>query len=192
MKTRTRIAAAGSILVAAAAMFAATGFDAAPVTVSPKQTTKINSGILDIAVRNGNTEWRQNLKALAPGDSHIAHIALINVGDAPLGHLKIHADGRGKIVSGPTPAQVSLRACTVPFRNDTCPKPPVNLTDNIVGSTAETDIHLEQGERLYLRVVTSLPKAADNTYQGATGVLDYDFTGTQATQQEAPKPRSQG
>lgn len=188
--TRIRAVAVGVAAAATIGVLSQTGgLFAKPVTISQTQHAKIDTGILDIALRDGDTYWRQHLKNIAAGDAVITNVALVNVGDAPLGHLEIAATGTGKLLTGKTPATVSLTTCAVPFRSGKCASGLNKLTGNIVGQRAGTDLHLNQGERIYLQVRAYLPRSADNSYQKASGVLDYVFTGTQALLEQAPKPQ---
>jgi hypothetical protein len=185
----TVLAVGGAVAVAGLGTFGS-------FTSTTSASTTVSSGTVQIALGAAGTAANRLTVAangLVPGDVVERAVDLSVSGDQDLAGVSLG-------VSAPTSSvldtdavnglQLTVESCgsawteggTAPAYVYSCPGGATTLVGPrpVVGAAmALAGVGVTAGSTNHLRVTLSLPTSADNTFQGQTSVLSFDFTGVQ-------------
>ena len=196
-KSSGKVLASVALLAAAAGVAGLGTFGSFTSTTSASQS--VGSGTVTIALGSTAATNRLNVAAsgLVPGDTVERAVNLTKSGNQDLSAVTLTTSApttSSKLDTDATNGlQMIIESCssawteagTAPAYTYTCSgtTKTVLATRAIVGANqALSNLQsLGSGKTDYLRVKLTLPAAADNTFQGLSSVVNYDFTGTQRT-----------
>ncbi|HEY8699470.1 MAG TPA: TasA family protein [Arthrobacter sp.] len=194
MKTTSGKILASVALVGTAAAVAGMGtYGAFTSTTSASQSVTTGTVTIDLGTGASNT-LAVAVTGLLPGDSVEKFATLTNTGNSALNNITLTAS-----TSSPTlltsdtskGLQLTIESCPTAWTvvaggADTCSgtvttvlaKSPVIGANKALAGLAS----LASSGADNLKVTTTLPTTADNTFQGLTSTIDFAFTGTQRTE----------
>ncbi len=196
-KSSGKVLASVALLAAAAGVAGLGTFGSFTSTTSASQS--VGSGTVTIALGSTAATNRLNVAAsgLVPGDTVERAVNLTNSGNQDLSAVTLTTSApttSSKLDTDATNGlQMIIESCsnawteagTAPAYTYTCSgtTKTVLATRAIVGANQALSNLQSLGSTKtdYLRVKLTLPAAADNTFQGLSSVVNYDFTGTQRT-----------
>jgi spore coat-associated protein N len=189
-----KVAMTGAIVVAATGVVGGTY---ATWTSSASQAQSISSGTVTIALgATGAATNRLNIaaSAIAPGDTIRRSVDLTNTGTLALSAVTLTTTASPSSLldtDATNGLQMTIQACSVAWTESgtspafgyTCSgttSTPVASRAVIGSNLALGSLNaLAAGGTDHLQVVLTLPTLADNTFQGKTSTITYQFTGTQ-------------
>lgn len=191
MKTTSGKILASVALVGTAAAVAGMGTYGAFVG-STSASQDVEAGTVVIALGDGTANTLNvPVVGLLPGDSVEKIATLSNSGSALNAvTLTVSTTAPSVLTTNLTDGlQLTIESCSVPWTPaagaDTCggTKATVLAKGSIIGANkALANLSaLAAGSADLLKVTTSLPATADNTFQGASTTIAFDFTATQRT-----------
>jgi predicted ribosomally synthesized peptide with SipW-like signal peptide len=196
-KSSGKVLASVALLAAAAGVAGLGTFGSFTSTTSASQS--VGSGTVTIALGTTAATNRLNVAAsgLVPGDTVERAVNLTNSGNQDLSTVTLTTSApttSSKLDTDATNGlQMIIESCsnawteagTAPAYTYTCSgtTKTVLATRAIVGAnqTLSNLQSLGSTKTDFLRVKLTLPAAADNSFQGLSSVVNYDFTGTQRT-----------
>lgn len=195
MKTTTGKILASVALVGTAAAVAGMGtYGAFTSTTSASQVTTAGTTVIALGSGAANT-LNVPVAGLLPGDKVEKLVTLSNTGNSDLNAVTLttSAGATGSLLTT-DPAnglQLTIENCTSAWAGTaapyTCPagstKTTVLAATPIIGAnTALANLTaVTAGKTDNLKVTTSFPSSAPNTFQGLSSTIGFDFTGTQRT-----------
>ncbi|MGO4235793.1 TasA family protein [Pseudarthrobacter sp. YAF2] len=195
LKTTTGKIIASAALVGTAAAVAGMGtYGAFTSTTSASQA--VASGNVTIALAGpGATNTLNNpVTDMLPGDKVERLATLANTGTSDLNNVTLSTAATGTptalTIDGAKGLQLSIENCTTPWAGSagayTCggTKTVVLASAPIITGTAKTltlPTALTAGNTDNLKVITSLPDTADNSFKNLNSTVDFTFTATQRT-----------
>lgn len=194
MKTTSGKILASVALVGTAAAVAGMGtYGAFTSTTSASQAVTAGTVVIDLGAGASNT-LAVPVTGLLPGDSVEKFATLTNSGSSALNNITLTASTTSPtfLTSDTTKGlQLTIESCStawtvVAAAADTCSgttttvlaKSPVIGANKVLAELASVAASGADN----LKVTTSLPPTADNTFQGLTSTIDFAFTGTQRTE----------
>lgn len=194
--TRKQRLTLGVGAVGAAALLAMGGVFAAFTGTVSAGPQSIGTGsltlALDPAAGSSLAQYTATITDVVPGDVHNRFVTLRNSSatvNVASGTLTVtDAPGTTLLGTGANGLTIRVDRCSVAWTlpAGTCGGTTTTVvtqqTLNALGTAkAITGLTMAPGDSWYLRVTTSLPSAADNTYKGLTEVLTYKFDATAAS-----------
>jgi predicted ribosomally synthesized peptide with SipW-like signal peptide len=192
IKTTSGKILASVALVGTAAAVAGMGtYGAFTATTSASQA--VTAGTVVIALGSGAANTLNvPVAGLLPGDSVEKIATLSNTGNSALNAITLTAGTTtpSLLTTNLTDGlQLTIEACSVAWTGSAAPYTCSGTTTSVLAKSpvigadkALTNLaSLTAGAADNLKVTTSLPTTAPNTFQGATSTISFDFTGTQRT-----------
>ncbi|MDI3193571.1 TasA family protein [Pseudarthrobacter sp. AL07] len=192
MKTTSGKILASVALVGTAAAVAGMGTYGA-FTSTTNASHSVTSGTVVIALNNGASNTLSvPVTGLLPGDSVEKIATLSNTGNSALNNITLTTSTTtpSLLTTNTTDGlQLTVESCSVAWTVaagvDTCSGTTTTVlaTSPVVGANRPLAglAALASGSADYLKVTTTLPTTAGNTFQGAASTIAFDFTGTQRT-----------
>lgn len=192
MKTTSGKILASVALVGTAAAVAGMGTYGA-FTSSTSASQAVTAGTVVIGLGASNT-LAVAVTGLLPGDSVEKFATLTNSGNSALNNITLTASTTSPtaLTADPTNGlQLTIESCSVAWTvvagaADTCSGTPTTVLAKspVIGAnkTLAGLASLAASGTDNLKVTTTLPTTADNTFQGLTSTIDFAFTGTQRTE----------
>jgi predicted ribosomally synthesized peptide with SipW-like signal peptide len=194
MKTTSGKILASVALVGTAAAVAGMGtYGAFTSTTSASQAVTAGTVVIDLGTGASNT-LAVPVTGLLPGDSVEKFATLTNTGNSALNNITLTASTTSPTFLTSDTAkglQLTIESCSTAWTvvagaADTCSgttttvltKSPVIGANKALAGLAS----LAASGTDNLKVTTTLPTTADNTFQGLTSTIDIAFTGTQRTE----------
>ena len=195
MKTTSGKILASVALVGTAAAVAGMGtYGAFTSTTSASQAVTACTVVIDLGVPSASNTLAVAVTGLLPGDSVEKFATLTNTGNSALNNITLTASTSSPTLLTSDTAkglQLTVESCTNPWTvvaaaADTCSgtlttvlaKSPVIGANKALAGLASVAASGSD----HLKVTTTLPATADNTFQGLSSTVDFAFTGTQRTE----------
>lgn len=190
LKTTTGKILASAALLGTAAAVAGLGTYGA-FTSSTTASAAVNAGTMNISL--GGAGGVNNLSVAAngllPGDKMERLVTLANTGTSDLGSVILStttANGTALTTDTVKGLQLSVQGCSVPWTGAAAPYSCPGMVTTALAPTPVIGVNtlaslasLNHGQSDNLKVTASLPKEADNTFQGLTSSIGFQFDGTQ-------------
>lgn len=190
LKTTTGKILASAALLGTAAAVAGLGTYGA-FTSSTTASAAVNAGTMNISL--GGAGGVNNLSVAAngllPGDKMERLVTLANTGTSDLGSIILTtttANATALTTDGVKGLQLSVQGCSVPWTGAAAPYACPGTVTTILASTPVIGINtlssldsLTHGGSDNLKVTAALPKEADNSFQGLTSAIGFQFDSTQ-------------
>jgi predicted ribosomally synthesized peptide with SipW-like signal peptide len=195
-KSSGKVLASVALLAAAAGVAGLGTFGSFTSTTSASQSVGTGTVKIDLGASGAANRLSVAATGLVPGDTVQRAVNLTNNGNQDLSTVTLTtaATTSSKLDTDATNGlQVLIESCptawteagTAPAYTYTCSGAvkTVLASKGIVGANqALSNLQsLTSTKTDYLRVTVTLPAAADNTFQGLSSVIGFDFTGTQRT-----------
>jgi predicted ribosomally synthesized peptide with SipW-like signal peptide len=190
MKTTSGKILASVALVGTAAAVAGMGtYGAFTSSTSASQTVK--AGTIEIGIGADNNTLTTAIAGMLPGDSITKYVTLANSGDSNLGSVTLTTAATATSASLLTTdttngLKITVDSCSVAWTGtlgDTCTgtKGTPLTSSAIIGvrdlGTSLASLTAKQSD--FLKITTTLPKTADDTFQGKTSTIGFTFAATQ-------------
>ena len=190
LKTTTGKILASAALLGTAAAVAGLGTYGA-FTSSTTASAAVNAGTMNIAL--GGAGGVNNLSvaanSLLPGDKMERLVTLSNTGTADLGSIILStttASGSALTTDAVKGLQLTVQGCSVPWTGATAPYSCPGMVNTVLAPTPIIGVNtlaslasLTHGQSDNLKVTAALPKEADNSFQGLTSSIGFQFDSTQ-------------
>jgi spore coat-associated protein N len=188
MKTTSGKLLASAALVATAAAVAGLGTYGG-FTSSTSASENVTSGTVAININDAASNLTVPATGVLPGDRIERVVALKNSGNQDLGSVTLAASTTTPSLltsDGTNGLQLKVESCATGWTGApgsyscTGAVTTVAASSPIIGSRPVTSLaSLTAGQTDSLKVTATLPTTADNTFQGLTSTIKFDFTGTQ-------------
>ncbi|RAM37304.1 TasA family protein [Arthrobacter globiformis] len=199
MKTTSGKILASVALVGTAAAVAGMGtYGAFTSTTSASQVATAGTVVIALGAPGAANTLNVPVTGLLPGDKVEKLVTLSNSGNQDLNNVTLttSAGATGSLLTTDLTngLQLTIENCSTAWAGSaapyTCPtgstKTTVLASTPIIGANANKVLanltSLTAGKTDNLKVTTSFPSAAPNTFQGASSTISFDFTGTQRTE----------
>jgi spore coat-associated protein N len=193
MKTTSGKILASVALVGTAAAVAGMGTYGA-FTSTTNASQAVTSGTVEIGLGAVNNTLTTAIDGMLPGDSVTKFVTLANTGNSNLGTVTLTTAataGTASLLTTDTTngLKITVESCSVAWTgplgaNCSGTQGTPLTTSAIVGvhDLGTTLASLTAQKSDFLKVTTSLPKSADDTFQGKTSTISFTFAATQRTE----------
>lgn len=190
LKTTTGKILASLALVGTAAAVAGLGTYGA-FTSSTTASAAVNAGTMNIAL--GGAGGVNNLSVAAdgllPGDKMERLVTLANTGTSDLGSVVLStttANGSALTTDAAKGLQLTVQGCSVSWAGAAAPYSCAGIVTTALAPTSVIGVRtlgslsaLNHGQSDNLKVIATLPSTADDSFQGLTSSIGFQFDSTQ-------------